>query len=95
MKPGGRLLATCPSRHSVWAWGDPSHTRIMQKEQLIFLNQEAYEAGVGKTAMSDFRDIYKADFVPIMIDENNDKFAFIIQAVKPPRSYEKTTNNEA
>lgn len=67
----------------------------MQKEQLIFLNQEAYEAGVGKTAMSDFRDIYKADFVPIMIDENNDKFAFIIQAVKPPRSYEKTTHNEA
>ena len=93
LKPGGKLLATCPSRHSPWAFGDPSHTRIMQKEQLIFLNQEAYESGVGKTAMSDFRDIYKADFVPIMIDENKDKFAFIIQAVKPARSYEKTTDS--
>lgn len=93
LKPGGKLLATCPSRHSVWAWGDPSHTRIMQKEQLIFLNQEAYHTGVGKTAMSDFRDIYKADFVPVLIDENMDKFAFIIQAVKPARSYEKTTDN--
>lgn len=61
----------------------------MQKEQLIFLNQESYDAGVGKTAMSDFRDIYKADFIPILIDENNDKFAFIIQSVKPARSYEK------
>jgi len=65
----------------------------MQKEQLIFLNQEAYESGVGKTAMSDFRDIYKADFVPIMIDENKDKFAFIIQAIKPARAYEKTTDS--
>lgn len=89
LKPNGKILATCPSRHSPWALGDPSHTRIMQKEQLIFLNQEAYHKGVGKTAMSDFRDIYTADFIPLVVDENEDKFVFIIQAVKPARIFDK------
>jgi SAM-dependent methyltransferase len=89
LKPNGKILATCPSRHSPWAFGDPSHTRIMQKEQLIFLNQEAYHNGVGKTAMSDFRDIYTADFIPLVVDENEDKFVFIIRAVKPARIFDK------
>ena len=39
LKPGGHLAATCPSWHSPWAWGDPSHTRVLQKENLVFLNQ--------------------------------------------------------
>jgi predicted SAM-dependent methyltransferase len=42
LKNNGKLLVTCPSRHSEWALGDPSHTRILQKEQLVFLDQEQY-----------------------------------------------------
>lgn len=82
LKPNGHLLATCPSRHSVWAYGDPSHTRIMQKEQLIFLSQERYKAGVGKTSMSDFRNIYKADFEIVHVDENEETFQFVLKAIK-------------
>ena len=81
LKPGGHFVATCPSRHSVWAWGDPSHTRIMQAEQLVFLRQSSYEA-VGKTSMSDFRNIYKADFDIVAVDENQDVFNFVLRARK-------------
>ena len=81
LKPGGHLLATCPSRHSVWAWGDPSHTRVLQGEQLIFLDQSSY-GQVGMTSMSDFRDIYKADFQVVALDEDQEKFNFVLKARK-------------
>lgn len=81
LKPNGHLLVTCPSRHSVWALGDPSHTRIMQKEQLIFLNQDVYKE-VGKTPISDFRSIYKADFKAVHVLEDEEKFQFVLKAIK-------------
>lgn len=81
LKPNGHLCVTCPSRHSVWAWGDPSHTRILQKEQLLFLDQDSYSQ-VGSTSMSDFRAIYKADFKTVYVVEDEEKFQFILKANK-------------
>ena len=81
LKPGGHFMATCPSRHSVWALGDPSHTRVMQKEQLVFLSQKSYDA-VGTTPISDFREIYKADFDIVAVTENEDVFHFVLRAIK-------------
>ena len=82
LKPGGHFLATCPSRHSVWALGDPSHTRILVKENLVFLSQSAYEDQVGKSSMSDFRNIYKANFEPVFVDEGPETFIFVLRAIK-------------
>jgi predicted SAM-dependent methyltransferase len=84
LKPNGHLLATVPSRHSEWAWGDPSHTRIVQPEQLIFLSQPNYE-NVGKTPMSDFRHIYKADFDPVYVHDDKQTVRIILKAIKPAR----------
>ena len=81
LKPNGHLLATCPSRTSVWALGDPSHTRVMQKEQLIFLDQDNYKQ-VGISSMSDFRGIYKADFQVLMAEDHTDQLLFILRAKK-------------
>lgn len=81
LKPNGHFLATCPSRHSAWAYGDPSHTRVLQKEQLIFLDQDEY-AQVGKTSMSDFRPIYKAHFKTMYVKEDEEVFQFILKAIK-------------
>jgi cyclopropane fatty-acyl-phospholipid synthase-like methyltransferase len=81
LKPNGHLLVTCPSRHSVWALGDPSHTRVLQKEMLIFLDQDAYKE-VGKTSISDFRSIYKAHFKHVHVNENQDEFHFVLKAIK-------------
>ena len=85
LKPGGYLIGTCPSRNSPWAWGDPSHKRIFQPENLVFLDQSEYIRQVGITPMSDFRYIYKADFVCSHSADDNNTFSFVIQAVKPSR----------
>ncbi len=85
LKNNGYLIGTCPLPTSVWAWGDPSHTRILQKEQFIFLDQSEYEKQVGVTPMSDFRSIYKADFKQISAHEKDDTLHFVLQAIKPSR----------
>lgn len=85
LKPGGVFLGTVPLPSSVWAWGDPSHTRVIQRENFTFLVQPQYDAQVGVTAMSDFRHIYKADFDIIHLRDNGDILEFGLQAVKPSR----------
>jgi SAM-dependent methyltransferase len=92
LKPAGALAATCPSYRSIWAWGDPSHTRVLTSGTLVFLSQDQYCQQVGKTTMSDFRFCYRADFEiardqqkrPLML-ENEDQFEFVIVAIKPSR----------
>jgi SAM-dependent methyltransferase len=85
LKNGGVLCGTSPLSNSVWAWGDPGHTRVISRECFLFLNQMEY-IQVGRSPMSDYRFLYKADFDPIYIDAcGTDNFAFVLQAVKPPR----------
>lgn len=84
LKPNAVFFGTVPLPSSVWAWGDPSHTRVIPKESFTFLHQPAYEQ-VGKTAMSDFRPIYKADFDIIHMHENGDVLEFALKAIKPAR----------
>lgn len=85
LKDGGLLLATVPAMHSPWLWGDPSHTRVINLEQLTFLRQPEYTRQVGITAMSDFRNIYTADFDIEHAANEGDTFVFILKAIKPSR----------
>lgn len=85
LKPGGHLIGTCPSWRSMWAWGDPSHTRVISTGSLVFLDQQAYAEQVGKTAMSDFRTLYRADFTALHAAEDDHLLQFCLQAVKPSR----------
>lgn len=82
LKPGGRFFGSCPIVGSAWVWGDPSHTRQISKETLVFLSQEQYKVQVGVTPMSDFRYIYKADFKCIAIKETPERFFFILEVIK-------------
>lgn len=84
LKPEGLFFGTCPAASSPWAWGDPSHTRVIKPECLIFLHQPAY-AQVGITPMSDFRFIYRADFDIIHTQTAGHHFEFVLRAVKPSR----------
>lgn len=83
LKPGGHLFATVPMWDSPWAWGDPSHTRVIPKEALVFLSQQEYKNQVGKTAMTDFRRWYQADFEVIGGEEGEHQFNFVLKALKP------------
>lgn len=85
LKPGGHFFATCPSYRSQWAWGDPSHTRVITSGTLVFLSQDQYRRQVGKTAMSDFRHWYKADFDVVACEEDDSELRFALRAVKPAR----------
>lgn len=97
LKPGGFLAATCPSYRSMWAWADPSHGRVITSGSLVFLDREQYRVqvdGIGghKTAMSDFRFCYRADFRPLRgpdgraaVWEDNENLRFVLEAVKPAR----------
>lgn len=85
LKPGGHLMATVPSIKSPWAWGDPSHTRVILPQTLVFLSQAEYNKQVGVSAMSDFRYIYQADFEILMSQDNDVLHAFVLQAIKPSR----------
>lgn len=83
LKPGGFLAATCPSYKSMWAWGDPSHTRVLTRGTLVFLDQEQYHKQIGQTPMSDFRFYYGADFETVWAFEDDQKLAFAVRARKP------------
>lgn len=88
LKPNGYLFATVPMWNNVWAWGDPSHTRIINQGSLAFLSQEEYKLQVGKSPMSDFRYMYKDDFNTVFKESKDGAFIFALQAVKPSR-YDK------
>lgn len=91
LKPGGYLMATVPMWDSPWAWGDPSHTRVITTGSLVFLNQQEYvnqiDKPIGKrTSMTDFRRWYQADFECVAGNEGEHQFQFVLQAVKPSRA---------
>ena len=62
LKPNGKLFALVPHWNSLWAWGDPGHVRVINGGTLSFLDREQYEIQVGKSAMTDYRFIYKGNF---------------------------------
>jgi hypothetical protein len=84
LEPDGLFCGSVPLPTSKWAWGDPSHTRLITAEQFVFLDQTNY-AQVGKTAMSDFRFVYQADFALEGTIERGESLYFVLRAVKPSR----------
>lgn len=85
LKPNGVLAASVPDWRNEWAWGDPSHRRIINNGTLVFLDQTEYQKQVGKTAMSDFRFCYKADYERVFTKVLGNSFYFGLRAHKPAR----------
>jgi SAM-dependent methyltransferase len=81
LKPGGYLVFSCPLPHSVWAWSDPGHTRIISLESLTFLDQENY-AQVGTTPMTDYRGYWKGNLKLVGHQKTEHNLFAILQAVK-------------
>ena len=57
----------------------------MDSRSDLLLKQTEYTSQVGKSPMSDFRNIYKADFEEEYIKFDDDDFFFVMRAVKPSR----------
>lgn len=69
LKPGGWMFITVPMWNSMFAMGDPGHTRILAPGVFVFLSQREYKSQISHTKMTDYRSIYKADFDLIKIEE--------------------------
>jgi SAM-dependent methyltransferase len=84
LKPGGVFYGTVPAPDTPWVWADPGHTRVIRPETLIFLYQPQYSQ-VGRTAMSDYRSVYRADFDPLHVQQSGWYLNIALKAVKPSR----------
>lgn len=82
LKPQGWLIGTCPNWDSLWAWGDPGHTRVITPQTLAFLSQAEYLKQVGKTAMTDYRFCYTADYELYSFSEDKENWGFAMRAIK-------------
>jgi len=79
LKPEGLVCAITPWWESLWAWGDVSHTSVWNQGTLVFLDQDEYEAQIGKTPMSDFRNLWNKSFKRLHMERQGDRFVFILQ----------------
>src|SRR5262249_71710 len=83
IKPNGLFFGSCPLPQSPWAWGDPSHPPLISLESLCFLDKNTYANQVGKTALSDYRSIYKANWRLVWEQKSHDaRQMFALKAVK-------------
>lgn len=85
LEPGGLLCATVPNWRGPWAWGDPGHTRVIQRESLVFLNRPSY-GQIGYSPMTDYRDIWPGDLELVGEDSDDIGYRFILKAHKPVRT---------
>lgn len=82
LKPGGILFATVPHYKSEWAWGDPSHRRVITPGSLVFLSKKEYAAQLGKTPMSDFRELLgDVNFDIVNVAQSEHTLYFALRAV--------------
>jgi len=79
LKPDGLFVASVPAWDSLWAWGDPGHTRVISEATLVYLNQREYKLQVGKTAMADYRDYWKLNFELLGCNYQDEGFGFVLQ----------------
>lgn len=82
LKPNGLIIGSVPHPSSPWAWGDPSHTRVIPPENFVFLDQRSYEEQVGHTAMTDFRYLYKVSFTRMYVQQEDQNTVFVLRAIK-------------
>ena len=83
LKPNGHLCATVPMWNALWAFGDPSHKRVINSGTISFLSQKLYEENaINKGPRTDYRQWYCGDFSVINSNEHYDIYCFILSAIK-------------
>lgn len=82
LKPNGFFCAQVPSYKTVWALGDPGHTRIFNEGTTSFLEQKSYDE-CATSRRTDYRSEYKGNFkVELCRYDASDTFTFVLKALK-------------
>jgi len=84
LKPNGLFVASVPRWDKLWAWSDPGHVRVISNGTLTFLSQAEYN-NPDKGPMTDYRNLYRADFEVVHCKEEELIFWFGLVAIKPSR----------
>jgi predicted SAM-dependent methyltransferase len=80
LRPGGLVVGTVPWWQSEWAFGDPSHTRVIHPNNFIFLNQEMYRKNFREgRPMSDFTFYWKLNFDIVALYKLQDQLFFTLR----------------
>ena len=58
LQESGKFILSLPKHDSIWAWGDPDHTRVIPHVVWGYLEERFYD-DLGKTPSSDFRPLIK------------------------------------
>jgi SAM-dependent methyltransferase len=87
LKPTGLLSASVPRWDNIWAWSDPGHVRVITEGTLMFLSQPNY-TNPDKGPMTDYRNVYKADFEIVHNKQQDVSLCFGLAAIKPSRYQE-------
>jgi SAM-dependent methyltransferase len=86
LKPLGFLGGSVPQWDDMWAWGDPSHRRVINEGSFTYLDRTKYAEQVGKTTMTDFRSIWHGDFTAEGLQRESGRLFFLLKAHKPARA---------
>lgn len=85
---GGTFNVSCPRHDSIWALGDPGHTRIVTREQFLYLQRPFY-AQCGETACTDYTPYFVSDWNSTRLEHTEHQMMVQLQAVKPARDHKK------
>jgi len=86
LKPGGTFNVSCPRHDSIWALGDPGHTRIITRENLLFLSRPFY-AQCGTTACTDYTPYFVSDWDRTRFEMTEHQMLYQLTAIKPARDH--------
>jgi SAM-dependent methyltransferase len=90
LKPGGYFLGSVPHHTSMWAWGDPGHTRCLPEGVFVFLEQDQYKKQIGKTALTDYRSVWDKNFTRQFIRKNGENLFFVLKKEEHGKEGEET-----
>ncbi len=85
LRAGGAFCGTVPSPRSIWAHGDPGHSRVLSPAVWTFVDRGRYSPT--RPPSSDYRCLCKCDFKSIAVHDDACTHSFCLEAVKPARPF--------
>lgn len=85
LRAGGALCGTVPSPRSIWAHGDPGHSRVLSPAVWTFVDRGQYSPT--RPPSSDYRHLCACDFKSILTYDDARTHSFCLVAVKPARPF--------
>ena len=77
LKPGGVFCCSVPDYRSIWAFGDPGHTRVLPPTVFNYLSESFYDQ-LGKTTCADYRRYIRGYWRCVAYDEGQ-QASFLLQ----------------